>query len=647
MPRASRSDVSYAKTDLSYPIFAADFDPYNRGYLVVGGGGGESSTGVPNQISVLDVSNRAQITTAAEIDLSHDEDSVQSLGNLATKDGLIVLAGVNASEKDQAAGKNEHFRSFEIKYPPRKRQKTYADAEKEVKGQSKALGKRSLFKPTGPKNEAYQRILRLSPSQRRESGSKRIGAVATSLAKESQIVVFNATSAIPTQEDILTSIDLPERAEANDLDSMEPAEAVFSIAYCTDYHLYEQTFNYNFSTKKTEKTPKGPRRVVATPDSSEIKARSKFRCLRFLNSENVIALLNLPNKSGAELRVFHLYPTGPAMLMQTKKLPSRIKQASSMDVCALDTDSNGNQQFVLAIAGADISIEVYTTNFQAATSTFTPFTSYMTMRDVHPQQMTKICFSPFHSPARASDSNGTEPATQYIRLASVSYGRTVVVDTLPLTPLDSTNTKSRYVLEHPSNAKWMKIAYVSVFSMIVLVTAFLLQAFGAGFTNDQAVGPFGFLPANVRSFLDEPAAAAYGKTRVEVATSAVKAAPTAVGRLQARLSKHSITPSSAPSSGAADGEGEKQKAVVMSAAPEQMGGVTVDIHPDREAYKQKDPKARHWHELSEEQKGRWKERLMRAGEWAEAEGEKVLLGVLFSEYAGLVGEGAAGMMREL
>lgn len=42
--------VSYAKTTLPFPIFAAEFDPYNRGYLVVAGGGGEGRSGVPNQI---------------------------------------------------------------------------------------------------------------------------------------------------------------------------------------------------------------------------------------------------------------------------------------------------------------------------------------------------------------------------------------------------------------------------------------------------------------------------------------------------------------------------------------------------------------------------------------------------------------------
>lgn len=42
--------VSYAKAELGYPIFSAEFDPYNRGYLVVGGGGGENKAGIANKI---------------------------------------------------------------------------------------------------------------------------------------------------------------------------------------------------------------------------------------------------------------------------------------------------------------------------------------------------------------------------------------------------------------------------------------------------------------------------------------------------------------------------------------------------------------------------------------------------------------------
>lgn len=42
--------VSFTKATLSYPIYSVDFDPYNRGFLVVGGGGGEGRSGVSNKI---------------------------------------------------------------------------------------------------------------------------------------------------------------------------------------------------------------------------------------------------------------------------------------------------------------------------------------------------------------------------------------------------------------------------------------------------------------------------------------------------------------------------------------------------------------------------------------------------------------------
>ena len=41
---------STAEFALTYPIYAADYDPYNNAFLVVGGGGGESKSGVKNKI---------------------------------------------------------------------------------------------------------------------------------------------------------------------------------------------------------------------------------------------------------------------------------------------------------------------------------------------------------------------------------------------------------------------------------------------------------------------------------------------------------------------------------------------------------------------------------------------------------------------
>jgi len=39
-----------AKITLTYPLYAADFDPQNSSFLLVGGGGGEGRSGVGNKI---------------------------------------------------------------------------------------------------------------------------------------------------------------------------------------------------------------------------------------------------------------------------------------------------------------------------------------------------------------------------------------------------------------------------------------------------------------------------------------------------------------------------------------------------------------------------------------------------------------------
>nr|POE65052.1 hypothetical protein CFP56_34720 [Quercus suber] len=734
MPPPANSKVSYAKITLPYPIFAADFDPYNRGYLVVGGGGGESKTGVPNQIvstslscmvtrghskhllqTVLDVYDRSTIATAAEIDLSRGEDSVQSLGNLATKDGLITFAGINSSVASQHDGKNEHLRSFEVKFPPRKKLKT-TEVEKDGIGSINIVGKTSLFaSPTTAEKETYQRLLRLSPAQMRDSGSKRIGAIATGMARNSELVVFDATTATPGKADILTRISL-DTTEATDLDITEVTPSEFSLSYCTDYDIYEQTYQYEFATKRTVKTPQGPRRIhqMPHPEATEKPgSRPKFRALRFLNSQNVIALLNRPGKAGVELRIYHLYPTGPAIQTLKKSLPSRVKQAVSMDVCVLDADEQGNQQFIVAVAGQDISIEVYTTEYKSVTDTFSSFRSYLTLRDVHEHQMTKICFSPFHSPVRATGSGETRkhPGPQYTRLASVSYGNTVVVDTFPLSPLDPQKKHSRYVLTLPGDYMTTMLTYGFVISMIVLVTAFLLQSFIGGFSNTDS-GIFGLLPKGAREFLDAPAGAAnlWGKnpeyTIITAADDTVETASSTVAEVGASISSvasgvaQTLTSTLAAlednASSSVDGiqksafsalgemeemkdtftsaaadvvptnipgapqlqnlvnehllsstfeSGMPPKAVVVRSHPEFEDELAINVHGDKEAYLLQDKTAKHWDELEEHQRVAWKQRLIKTGQWVEGQGSAVLKGVLFSEYAGLVGQVVGEALR--
>jgi hypothetical protein len=624
---------------------------------------------------VFDVSNRGTVVPVLDIDLSRTEDSVASLANLATKDGLISLAGINSSTADQKAGKNEHLRAFHIRYPPRKKQKT-EEADSKQEGNITILGKRSFFKPsTSVKEQTYQRLLRLSPARRQESGNKRIGAIASGLAEEPQIIVFNATAMPPEEGDVIARIDLPVRSEAADMDIIFTEDSEYSLAYCDDYNIHEQTYQIDFASKKIDKRPRGPRRVhqMPLPDTlSDMKSRPKFRCLRFLNDFSVLALANKPNKKGAELRLYHLYPTGPAMEVWHKTLPSHIKQAASMDVCLLDADEFGNRQVVIAVAGQDISIEVFTTNYSSSTETFTSLKSYLTMREVHEQGMTQICFEPFESPLRApdvdpkADGKGEakptallHPGPQYIRLASVSYANTVVVETFPLQPLEPKDKKSRYVLSHPADESFKFWSYVVIIGMMVLVGAILLQSVLSGGAG-SAADLLSFLPPEVQRFLQQPLTPSAvhsgivptvhkpltlssSTTTTVVHTVEVKHATasdepvvaTSTADLREMLAEHHISP-----------EAAETVAVIVSEAADGTG-IDVDTHPDKAEYLQENTDAKHWDELEPHAKAYWKRKLIKAGQWAEHEGESVLKGVLWSTYSGFVGQVAGEILREL
>ena len=59
-------NIPTAQTSLSYPLYAADFDPSNPAFLLVGGGGGEGRSGVGNKIvsiSLLNVWKRILLLT--------------------------------------------------------------------------------------------------------------------------------------------------------------------------------------------------------------------------------------------------------------------------------------------------------------------------------------------------------------------------------------------------------------------------------------------------------------------------------------------------------------------------------------------------------------------------------------------------------
>ena len=423
----------------------------------------------------------------------------------STDSSAIAFAGINSSTADQEAGKNEHLRSFELRYPPRR--KPGSDSREkigtEIKSDDKttALGRVSLFTPsTAAKKEAYQRVLRLSPAN--TDSTYRLGAIATSLEPDGEIVLFDAGQKEPTSQNVQRRIRLEKGQEAGDVDIISIEREGYLVAYCTDYEVY--------ITRVAASTQGEPILVCETPHPDAFassKARPKFRSLRFLQPNLLLLLRNKINRGGAELIVLELPSSrsrGTAILC--KSLHKAIKAATALSVCQLPASvPSENVQNVIGVAGQDNSVTILTLDHpQQKPIPSLKFRTNAVLRDVHTNLITSLSFANFRSPA--------EPAAaspQYIKLASTSIEHTVVVHTLPLTPYpppSRNRNPTRYVLTPPGRSEATQITFsVLVSAFMIALGAFLLQAFTEirGGTPEY-LGAKGWLSERVHGWIARP-----------------------------------------------------------------------------------------------------------------------------------------------
>ncbi|RDH35281.1 hypothetical protein BDQ94DRAFT_168930 [Aspergillus welwitschiae] len=488
--------IPSAKLTLSCPLFAADFDPRHHGLLLVGGGGGEGRSG-----ALLNTSKRSEISEVVDINLSRDEDSVTSLAAVQADDEAIVaLAGINSSVAEQKRGNNQHLRSFRIDHPTRKEKDNNKENEKKTtnNGQTTALSRTSLFRTvkasasSAASPDTYQRTLRLSPWQS-DSTSPRVAAIATGLAPAGEIVFFSATPT-PSPSDVIGRIRLNSDEEAEDVDliPLPDNKGQFRVAYTNGIDICICTISAD--TRSNASPDVQCVYTTPIPDKESPRMRPKFRALRFLSSTSLLLLQNAPDRKGCELVLLDLRPaiitsaiaTAPtkeattkgakASILRRKKLRKTIKIGLGLDTCLLSPDPTTNQQqAVIAISGSDQSIELLTLEFNPSTNRYNSFQSYTSLRDVHPFAMTKLCFSRFQSPSLPVS---PETPPQYIKLASVSMGNTVVVHTLPLSPCPPTSRSPRYVLSMPGGSEiWTNLTSSFAAILSILTVCFILQAF--------------------------------------------------------------------------------------------------------------------------------------------------------------------------
>ncbi|PVH72643.1 hypothetical protein DL98DRAFT_563489 [Cadophora sp. DSE1049] len=645
--------IPSAKATLSYPLYAVDFDPLDSTRLLVGGGGGAGRTGVGNKITLLDASNPNELQELRDIELSKDEDNVTSLAVGVDQDGSpLVFAGVNSSPADVEKGKNLHFRVFRTDASATAKWK--AVAKKAAADKITEISRSALFE--GTEKELYQRITRLSkPFQ----GQPQLGAVATGLSKAAEIVLFDTTSSSPPK----SRGAVQSNKEAVDVDFIQTGKDEYLFAYCDEHDIYLKKIS-------AETDAEEPECVYITPATrgTDRPTTPKFRAMRFLTKDFIIMLTNIANNSGVVLQIFRIPPSGKGQcrLSQSLRLPMRITKATGLAVSNLThpaspTSPQGYTQFVIAVAGHDISISLFKVDLQVegTASLISKIKSFRTFRNVHPLQITGLAFSNFMPPTHPVTAQ-TPP--QHLKLASVGVSNTVVVHTLPLFPVPLSVKRGqsktpRYVVALPSSA--------AVFGMGILVsiigialTAIIIQ----GILEIRGGVPVylnarNHLPVILQERLGRPYEFPEGYKPVP--SSAAIDSDSLVPKANVHptgINHHIGVPLDSESDSSSDPaiplpeffeqlqlqqQASGDNVVLLREGDSEGVGAGVETHVhDEEKHGKHDAKT--WDELPKEQKEGWKKRLSDAGHWAEEMGESVLKGVLFSELAGVVGGAVRG-----
>ncbi|KAG5991313.1 hypothetical protein E4U52_003800 [Claviceps spartinae] len=620
-----------SQIEVDYPIYAVDFDPQDATKLIIGGGGGAGRSGVDNKITILDTSRQDEIRIAGQVQLSRDEDTVMSLAVASSHKGRTthVFAGINSSAAEISKGRNEHLRVFSAEPARAKSLSTSTDITVPANTPTKPArafpeitisekSRTALF--ANPDDSTYQRLLRVSGT---------MGAAASALGKEPQVAVFEATVPKPKMRGLL---ELTREAEA--LDLIQTGADDFLLAYCHKYELY--TVQIGGKNNNSE-----PRLVFSMPDDHG--ERPHFRSLRFLTPEFILAVSNLPKKNtGALIQGLRLPSSqqkpdsrneDKARLAVNARIPGKFSATalavSNLSLPASSTEAVGNTQFVIAVAGNNSSIFLYTLEHlvSSALSFLTKLYPFHTLHNVHGQaQISGLALSTFITPK-------THIRAQSIKLASTCLQKSIVVHNIPLRKfVDAPRPRNkngplgpprpvRYVVAMRSRGPSAQPLFISL-AVIVLILAMV----GQSVKEMYGIGPpriFAqpFLPSWHGSMRD-PDFQPMQLFQNKLASLAGDKIVVAGGKLV-------LLEPPADSADAGDGDAADVQT--------RQGGVHVDVH-DSESH----GPGRSWDQLGADEQTAWKEKLREAGAWTQTMGESVFKGVLFGELAGAVGRAVAG-----
>jgi hypothetical protein len=557
--------------------------------------------------TLLDTSDATQLSEITELELSANEDNVMSLvvvGPQKDKPTMTtVLAGVNSSPEDINKGRNEHLRALAISQPG-KSAKTGGVKISEV-------ARNALF--VHKDKDTYQRILRLSPPHDGLKSSPRLGAAATGLSKQPQIALFDVPSTNSPRWKSRGRLDPP--VEAMDLDVIQTGPDSYQLAYCDEHEVF------TVEVSKTEVSEPKCVYTINPEEGEEVKA--SFKSLRYLTPGFLVTVVNNPKSRGVALHGLRL-PNDDEELARVAvraKLPSTVSKATSLAVrnlspVASPSDKQGEAQFVIAVAGNDSSISLYTLEHKSAfdTNMLSDLAPFQVLKSVHPSSITNLSISTFAPPKGSTKSS----SDLCVKLASVSVGCSTVVHSIPIKKhVDKSSAAktgrpsraSRYVVALKSKGESPAMAFVLValcLFTVILVGQILIEAKGIG---EPILGAKKYLPASwtvpLRRVprIEEPA---NDQKTIENLLSDVNAHHT-----QQMVVKHN------------------DLGVI---GPDGLPALHVGVH-DEEVH----GPATSWENLEKKDQDLWKQRLKNSGHWMEDMCEAIFKGVLFGEIGGAIG----------
>lgn len=512
-----------------------------------------------------------------------------------------MFGGVNGSPEDAKKGRNPHFRVFTVTQPGK--------SAKSGGVKIAETARDTLFEIKDA--DTYQRVIRLSQPF---DGASQLGAISTGLSKEPQIALFDvpATGAARFK----TRGRLETIQEAMDIDVIQTGPDTYQMAYIDKYDLF------TVEVSKSEITE--PKCIYTmTPDDGP-SSRPVFRSIRYLSAGFLFAVVNKPNRAGVVLHGYRLPTKGQefARLAEVKELPKSVTQSTGLAIRNLTpptspTERQGESQYVIAVAGNDSSITLFTMEYKQSSNVdlLANLAPFQTIKSAHPAGITGLSFSAFHPPKTSKS-----PSELSIKLASVSMANTVVVHSIPLKKYVNKSSSSkkggppkapRYVVALKSKGE----SPVTVITLLT-VTFLLLAIIGQVFLESIGHSPF-ILGSN--RFL--PASWSVPLQRRPVLGSK------AFGDLLTGINPE-----------------EHEQIFIRQGDVSELGAgglpeLEAVIH-DQEVH----GPAKAWGEMDTKEQQLWKQHLKKTGQWAEEMGETVFKGVLFSEIGGAIGAMVGGAL---